>query len=257
MIEIKEYLLNDKDLICFDKRCKFCDLLFYPEQKVINVIGDEKNNDEYGFYHEKCYQKNNEIYNAKIERIAQFNLIKQYESLSSFDFENIKNRLNLSKTAKDYFKSTEDFIKVCIDEYCNNHPIPIKFPFEKDFQEYIVSNLYKLRNSLKLKGEGYRLNNGEIIDILADDGNSHYTIIEVKLNANHDAIPQILSYMHQLAMDERYNISVNGIIIGTEVTPKLINIASYYNSNQKNVNNNIDVIKFDYQTKTFLKQSKG
>jgi hypothetical protein len=105
--------------------------------------------------------------------------------------------------------------------------IEASITFERDLEEYILRNLNKIENGLRLykesgiTGQQLTIDIGRI-DILALDKNNDFVVIELKSGiANYHVIGQILSYISWVRNNLAKGSRVRGIIIAEGFDQKL------------------------------------
>lgn len=94
-----------------------------------------------------------------------------------------------------------------------------KGPLERDVQAFLAENLSSsLGESLTLIGTEYSVAVGRI-DILAQDAQGCFVVVELKLGAaSRDAIGQLQSYMGALAQ-ENPETFVRGVLVAASIDP--------------------------------------
>lgn len=102
-----------------------------------------------------------------------------------------------------------------------------EFAYEKDLQNFLVKNLDKIEEGLKLYDEG-EINGVEFpagnrrIDILAVDKENRLVVIELKVSRGHDrTLGQIQYYIGWIKQNLAVNQGVRGIIIAKDITEDL------------------------------------
>ena len=108
-----------------------------------------------------------------------------------------------------------------------NHEVS-KFAYEKDLQNYLSKNLYKIDSGLKLyedeviSGIEFPVGN-RFIDILALDTDNNYVVIELKVSKGYDrVVGQTLRYIAWIKKNQAdEDQSVRGIIIAKEISEDL------------------------------------
>lgn len=201
-------------------------------------------------YHKTCFC--NKISDLIEDNNRLQDTLKEHDIQDSFGGE-----LNvLEAKANDYGKTIIPFIKDAVDYYIKNNPIPISFMSEMDFQHYIELNLSKLNKSYIHHSSQYNINCGGEIDILAVDNRNNLIIIEVKLEATHYALSQVLSYQNMLEESDtdlcKNAKSIHGIIIGLKLHNNLLRAVKSYNKKIRTGIPYIRLFEFNTTTREFI-----
>ncbi|OPY51044.1 MAG: hypothetical protein A4E49_02449 [Methanosaeta sp. PtaU1.Bin112] len=86
---------------------------------------------------------------------------------------------------------------------------------EKEIEDYIVNNIRILDKNLTYHGRQIRLQDGSIIDVLAEDNKRRPVIIEIKKGTADDStLTQVLSYLYQYERQYPYEAAIGKIVCG-------------------------------------------
>jgi endonuclease NucS-like protein len=102
-----------------------------------------------------------------------------------------------------------------------------EFAYERDLQNYLAKNLYRIEPGLRLYDEeeitGVEFSVGDrYIDILAIDAQGSYVVIELKVSRGYDrVIGQLLRYMAWVEKNMEPSRPARGIIVAKEITEDL------------------------------------
>jgi endonuclease len=102
-----------------------------------------------------------------------------------------------------------------------------EFAFERDLRNYLSKNLSSLEAGLKVYQDEDFLGvefpvGGRFIDILANDANGNFVVIELKVSRGYErVVGQILRYMAWVKKNVANGKKVRGIIVANEVSEDL------------------------------------
>ena len=115
----------------------------------------------------------------------------------------------------------KDVIRVFFDKYENvvdqeiseDNGVSI-MPFENDLRDFVANNLSSIKQGLTLVGTEYPVNDKCHIDILCQEANGDFVVIELKKNSTNDkAVGQISRYMGWVKENLAPDKNVTGIIL--------------------------------------------